>query len=443
MTAHLLLASQPRHLALKHSDKETRPIGGPTCNAKHQFLRQSAARLGLSLLLALASNHLAHADGPTDSEMGETRLKLGGELRSRLDLSFHDTNNSGRRETLSRLSFDTLVITENLTSDQITSSAQYQFFGYYYPYDTKDYRRVFGEVSFLKFAWLGWTEENNTKIIFGIHQIPFGLQPLLSSTYNGTIGYYIGLEDVYDFGLSYNYIGDDIIFRFGFFPRDGGNYFGASRDSTRYSVNLVKQDTPGGGGTDSSENNVGVINVAYAWTDNDNSTTLGVSSMASQIHNFDTAKTGSRWAAAIYYSGTYGDLGVSAQVARQDINPASQQDNRVVTVGSFDGSYNIATKGTLYTLDIRHSIDDIPNIAKAITPYISYSLFNKDASFSDSQRIIVGITGSVADYVNLYLEYRIAMNDNFTGSSNYLNGLAGGGTNKWGSMIYANAALPF
>ena len=122
------------------------------------------------------------------------------------------------------------------------------------------------------------------------------------------------------------------------------------------------------------------------------------SALTSTLQNQDSRDSGRRNALAVHYSGKNGPWGVQLQATRQDMSPENPGRDKLVSFGSFDGTFNVAAKGNLYVADLSYDIPGSLGWLSGVKVYGNYSLFDKDeSSFEDSQRFILGTSFSLKD----------------------------------------------
>lgn len=387
-----------------------------------------------ALPAAIAGILIASAYAPAHADEGDGQLKVGGALRARYD--YRDYG-----DKVSKLSFDTFRIDVNYDSSTLFGSAQYRFYGSAFPYD---YTKEIGRINFPAWAWLGYKVGQDTRVVAGINQVPFGLLPYVSSTFYQSLVNVIGLEDVHNLGAKVQHKFGALDVQVGFYPQDGGNWAGTSRDSNRYSVNVVKADSYVTGGSNNKERNLIVGRVAYKFEHGaESSSEVGVSALHSTLHNEDTDDDGTRKAYALHYGGKFGALGVLAELGRQDMSPRNPAatGNDAVTFGAYDGSFNVASKSNFYSAEVNYALPWTFGPVSNITPYLNYSVVAKDKSaFKDSQRINLG-AHFTAGPLFIYTELRWGRNDPYTGD--FVNGAAAGGEDKWNKAFYANIGYYF
>lgn len=95
---------------------------------------------------------------------------------------------------------------------------------------------------FLKKAWVGYKLSDQQKVTAGLQPVDFGFGEFWGSSYYETLLNTVGLEDIDNLGIKYKFADDKYNLTLGFYPTDGGNYKGTSKDSSRYSGNFVEAD---------------------------------------------------------------------------------------------------------------------------------------------------------------------------------------------------------
>ncbi|MEH3117523.1 MAG: hypothetical protein PGN25_07925 [Methylorubrum populi] len=375
---------------------------------------------------------------------------FGGALRARIDVNFDAANaRTGAPDTRSYIGFDTLILKAAYDSSTFFGAAQYRIHGGAFPYTrVAGYKGYLGEFSFLQFAYAGVKLNANDSVSIGLQQVPFGLLPYFSTTFFETIGFVNGIEDLYNVGVKYNHTEADLNYQFGYFPSDGGNYFGISRNSARYSTNIVKADGYLAGGTNNVEQHMLVGRGEYTFFNSGDATaTVGASILRSSIYNYDTQEYGSKQQEALHLVGTYGPWTLRTLGARIDIDPRNPGGaNSLISVGGYDGSYNLATKGWFVSGDLSYKLSPEHGPFSELTPYVNYSALYKDrADFRDTERYMVGCVWVLREIPEIYIytEARFGRNDPYTGAGQYAQGLGAGGDNKFKTSFYTNIGYYF
>lgn len=393
----------------------------------------------IALVVCTFNMPIVHAEetqpSSTEESSSDGKWRFGGAVRVR-----YDYNDYHQERSLSYFGIDTARAEIDYTSSSWFGSMQYRFYGRYYPYQ---YENTFGRINFPVYAWVGYKFTPEHSLVGGLNMIPFGL-PYESSAFYQTVVNLGGLEDTHNLGIRYTYKKDDLYADLGFYPRDGGNWAGTTRDSARYSVNLVKADRDLENGVSNRERNQWVGRLGYVIKHaEDISSDIGVSALYSTLRNDDTKKDGLRRAYGVHYAGQYKGIGLLTQFIRQNMSPRNPGDigNDHVTMGAFDGAFNVASKGNLYSVELNYAIPYSNDWVKDIKPYLSYSAFEKDKSrFKTSERLITGVQFANGP-VFTYVETRWGRNDPYTGD--FSDGFAAGGSDKWNQSLHINIGYYF
>lgn len=358
---------------------------------------------------------------------------LGGAIRARLD---HDANR-GIRE----FGIDTVMLSAKYTSDSWIGGARYRFYGKNYPFQ---YTRHFGDINFTEYAWMGYRFDPKRHVEAGLTTVPFGAQPLFGNTFYESLGNVVGLEDVYQVGAKYVQDFGDWNLQTGYYARPAWSGQGTSRGST-YSVVVMPADPGVAGGTRNVERNLFAGRLAYNVQVGNWKGEVGGSLFTSTLRNLDTGRDGRRLVYGAHYAGNNGPWGVKLQYARQLMTPRNPDGSQVVTVGGSDGTFNLATRGNLYSVNGSYAIPGsyLGGWVKDITLYSNYSRYQKsNPQFRDTQRWITGASFSLK-FLSIYVEWLEGRNDPYIGGSNYAQSLAAGGTNGWKGQLYMNVGYYF
>lgn len=360
-------------------------------------------------------------------------LDLGGAIRARWD---YDPDRD-----IQKFNFDTAFLTAKYTSDTWIAAAKYRFYGRAYPYQ---YTNHVGAIQFAESAWVGYKFNANQQVQVGLNQVPFGLLPYYGSTFYETLGNVIGMEDVEEVGVKYIQQTGDWNIQTGYYLRPAWQGKGTSKGDT-YSSVVSNSDSYVADGSNNQERNAVALRVTKAMDIGGWKSEIGVSGLTSTLRNSDTHEDGRKNDIAIHYKGKNGPWGVQMQAARQQMSPRNPGTDALVTLGGYDGTYNVASRGNLYVADLSYDVAGkyLADEISGITLYTNYSAFTKsDDSFKTSQRLILGTSFSVG---KLYIatEWLFGKNDNYIGGSSYTQSLGAGGSNQWENQLYTNIGYYF
>ncbi|WP_158251445.1 hypothetical protein [Xanthomonas cucurbitae] len=399
-------------------------------------LRLCASALAVALVCSASvqAQTVEYAAPATVAPAGWT---AGAVLRARWDVRFNDVGGGGQRRTSDHLSFDTFILKADFDGRDYFASAQYRFYGgsFLYP-TTSGYRNYPGEVGFPLQAYAGRRLANGDRIAVGLPPVVlddqyWGAQVL------GSIGFVIGLEEVYAPGITYKHDGPGYRLSTGYYPISTPNGKGLSRDGARYSTTFVQADGYVPDGTNTSERDL--LAATYDWdvaSGCDAKLTAAVSGLHSRL--VDESGLGHRDGQRLAYAASLKLVATSWSAkllaARQQINLSGVRNPDIVTVGGFDASYNIATCGTVVFAEFGMPVT---LGSESFNTYASYSRFFKDrAAFQDSERLTLGIAWKRAA-LQISTELLVGRNDPFVGAGQYLGGAAQGGDGRTKTSIFS------
>nr|BFD40906.1 porin [Pseudomonas sp. FFPRI_1] len=360
-------------------------------------------------------------------------LDLGGAVRARWD---YDPDRD-----IQTFNFDTAILSAKYSSDTWIGAAKYRFYGRAYPYRYTD---NMGDIAFAESAWIGYRFNPEQQVQVGLNQIPFGLQPYFGSTFFETLGNVVGLEDIQQIGAKYIQQSGDWNLQAGYYLRPIWQGKGTSNGRT-YSSVVSSADSYVADGSDNRERNTLVLRVARAVPLGDWTSEVGVSGLTSTLKNNDTHNDGRRNAMAVHYRGKNGPWGVQLQAARQQMSPRNPGTDELITLGGYDGTFNVASRGNLYVADLSYDVDGkyLSDQVSGVKLYANYSAFDKSASaYKTSQRMILGSSFSLSK-LWIATEWLFGKNDPYIGGSSYAQSLGAGGSNQWENQVYVNIGYYF
>lgn len=360
-------------------------------------------------------------------------LDLGGAIRARWD---YDPDRD-----IQKFNFDTAFLTAKYSSDTWIGAAKYRFYGRAYPYQ---YTNHVGDVAFAETAWIGYKFNPDQQIQVGLNQVPFGLQPYFGSTFYETLGNVVGLEDLEELGAKYIQQSGDWNIQAGYYLRPAWEGKGTSKGDT-YSSVVSEADSYVTDGSNNQERNTMVLRLAKSMDLGNWKSEVGVSGLTSTLENKDTHNDGRRNAVAVHYIGKNGPWGVQLQAARQQMSPRNPGTDELVTLGGYDGTFNVASRGNLYVADLSYDVAGkyLFDQVSGVKLYANYSAFDKSADdFKTSQRMILGTSFSVSK-LWIATEWLFGKNDPYIGGSSYTQSLGAGGSNQWENQLYMNIGYYF
>jgi hypothetical protein len=308
------------------------------------------------------------------------------------------------------------------------------------------YYRTRGADSYnmLHHGWVGYMFNDEEQIQVGVQQVPFGILPYASHNWFFQLPYYVGLEDDYDLGFKYIKNVQPWNFQFAYYPGSEGDWNGHSKDSARYSYDVVETD-----GTNSSANKEKHqfnARAAYTFKHSDQDRTeIGISTQYGLIPNSDTDQTGDHYALGLHLDGYYGPWNAKLEAIRYDYNldnPAGMSDS-YVNMGAYDSPYRVAASGTLLCAGISREVPVNWGPIEKVTFYNDYSILLKDpSSYPNSQQNVLGMSIQAGRWFT-YIDLAIGQRQPWMGGT-WTDALADGGeADAWRTRFNVNVGYYF
>lgn len=346
-------------------------------------------------------------------------MKIGGAVR----FNYAVTDWNEVYDNFGEWAFDTARVNVDFTeAEPLIGSFEYRY------YDTKHSSDSY---HMLHHGWIGYRLPDDSELQLGVHRVPFGILPYASDNYWFQLPYYVGLEDDYDLGVKFTtmWLGCDI--RTAYYFTDEGNWSGDSGDSARYSYDPVD---------DFEEQDHLNVRAAYSFEHStDKVTEIGFSLQGGELR-VDHGDDGIHIAVAAHLSGRYGRWGTKLEAIRYEY---AEIETETITMGAYDASYNVATKGTIWCGGLSYVLPYELRSIKDITLYDNYSYFDKDNGFDSSQQHVAGVSFTLNRFF-VYIDMATAKNHAWFG--NWEHGLANanlGMDNSWNSRFNFNIGYYF
>ncbi|MFT4021471.1 MAG: hypothetical protein QM666_08155, partial [Acinetobacter sp.] len=239
-----------------------------------------------------SSGQAAITFGDENTETGQ--LKISGAVRAKYVYDYE------ANPSTSKLSFNDAILWLDYNSPKWIGHLDYRVYEYY---------GNIGDASWLTDAWVGYKFDSQQKIIAGLNTVPFGLSRFWGNTFYLGIGNAAGLEDVHNLGIKYEFNNGSNEAQIAYYPTDGGNYQGNSKDARRYSINAVNADDSVSEGTNTKEKNSFVLRGAHTFKNingNENfNSQIGASAWYSTIENRRSGRDGNRQVYSIFTNTNY------------------------------------------------------------------------------------------------------------------------------------------
>lgn len=290
---------------------------------------------------------------------------------------------------------------------------------------------------FIHHGYLGYSFSDNVYMKLGVTQVPFGITPFASHSWWFQGAYYVGLEDDYDMGISFDiHPAENLTVNLAYFrqaepegPRFGGESTYGNAGAGRYSYDIVPDPAMG-----SSNRELNQFNARIAWNATED-WELGVSAQAGGIYNsvVDDSKTATAFAGHVV--GNYGNFNLKAEFINYNYRAFGDdgQDLDVIQMGAYGDIYyggegytgGVATQANIYMVGIAYTIPVDFGPVSSIQPYIDYTLIDKaNQEFHNTEHMVPGFLVA-AGPVYLYVDYAMGKNQPWL-TSDFGKGLGSG-----------------
>ncbi|RLQ22469.1 hypothetical protein DWB85_07565 [Seongchinamella sediminis] len=438
-------------------------LAAPAIAANHNVEELEARVARLTAELAAANAALAEArNSATDAEQRLATLEqqhsditigpltVGGAVRVNYVHGDYTLNGDApqRGGNGGNMELDTFRINMGLRHEQVIGKLEYRWYNGY---------------NFLHTGWLGYEFDDGSQVQAGLTRVPFGPGPYgVSQSWFFDLHYYVGLADDMDVGVKYLFQRGNWDLALAYFNSSERNWNGASRDSARYSYDIVQWESaieddgtvtsaPGNGYDERNQLNLRAI---YRWQSDAVPTELGLSLQAGELRGKRT-DDGDHIAAAVHMKNSIGNLTLASQLSRYEID--IDADNRLgtdelVPMGAYDFAWPVATEAWLpaVSLSYRYNTDALPWL-DYVLPYAEYSGILKDSDLlNDSEMITLGAAWASGGWY-IYTDYVWSNGNLFIGNegddyTNIYNGVGDFGANgndAWNYRLNINFGYYF
>lgn len=401
-----------------------------------QALAQTQAQLETAKANEAASQEqLASASkapvGPSFDLLGGT-LKVGGAMRANYAIGdYGDYTGGPSRSTRDGGNFtlDTFRVNLDYTNGSYLGKLEYRFYNGYH---------------FLHTGWLGYNFDDGGQLQVGVNRVPFGPGAYgVSQSWFFDQHYYVGLADNMDLGLKYTRPIGNWTLDAGYYVASEGTGAGNSRDSARYSYDVVNES--GNGYEKRNQLNLRAI---YHFKDMPVATDLGASLQYSDLKSKGPQDDGNMWAGSVHMVNKYKGFTLASQLTRYDYDVDAAQPlgtDDLVQFGAFDFPNTIAAKAWIPAVSLSY-YHETPSIAwlDYVIPYVEYSSIIKDKSgFNNSDLVTLGAAWGHGGWY-IYTEMAMSNGNEFVGGeATYGDRLGANADDQWQKRFNVNFGYYF
>lgn len=338
------------------------------------------AFLSAALILGLATPAMAADTSVSDDivfPLAGGKLKVGGAMRANYVAGDYPETGaaSPAAEDDGNFALDTYRINLDYTRGNIVGKLEYRWYNGY---------------NFLHTGWLGYNFSEQSQVQVGVNRVPFGPGAYgVSQSWFFDQHYYLGLSDDMDLGVKYSTKAGSLSVDVAYYYSDEGTFTGGSRDSARYSYDVVNES--GDGYEERNQFNVRAIN----HFEGDISTDLGVSLQYGELQSEGNQDDGDHQALSLHMVNKWQDFTLASQVTWFEFDVDAAQplgtDARV-QMGAYDFPSTAAAEGWIPAVSLSYyqAVDSVPWLDYVI-PYIEYSsVVKSESGFNDSELVTLG-----------------------------------------------------
>jgi len=270
--------------------------------------------------------------------------------------------------------------------------------------------------NFLHTGWLGYNFESGSQLQVGVNRVPFGPGPYgVSQSWFFDQHYYVGLADDMDLGVKYSKSTGDLSIDLAYYYSDEGTWSGSTRDSSRYSYDVVNES-----GTGYEERNQFNLRAIYAVELGEVSIDLGASAQYGMLQSRGTQDDGDHYALALHPVFKWNNWTLAPQLTyyKYDIDGylADDPNGDLIQFGAYDFPTTVATEAWIAaaSLSYHYEVNQVDWL-DYIIPYVEYSSIMKEApGFNDSNLFILGAAWARGGWY-IYTEAAFSNGNDFIG----------------------------
>lgn len=279
-------------------------------------------------------------------------------------------------------------------------------------------------------AYAGWNFSETTQLKAGIQQVPFGLLPTVSQSFWFGSGYYLGIEDDYDPGVTFSHEQGDHHWTAGWFS---GDEYGSGSRYDRYSFDVAQ--TP-----ELPYRERGRVHVRYEHTGvlKEGELLLGASAFSGRIQDTATGRHHGHHGAALHAQWKREGWTTQLQWARYRYSVPGDR----IAMSAFLAPFEIASEADVpsanvaYSFGARRWLDDI-------TCYNNLSMtrpVGRRAGVRESWQNVTGCSLQKGIMLT-YVDWIAGKNMWFAGGDGI--GIDDGGPSRWHSRLNLNIGFYF
>ncbi|MFO8153905.1 hypothetical protein [Thioalkalivibrio sp.] len=326
-------------------------------------------------------------------------LSIGGALRANYRIGDYD----GTRSDFDKggdFFLDTARINLDYASGPWLGKLEYRWYSGY---------------NMLHTGWVGYDFENESQVQVGVNRVPFGPGAYgVSQSWFFDQHYYVGLSDDMDLGVKYTLPAGDWTWDFGYYLQDEGDWSGDTRDSARYSYDVVNES--GSGYEERNQVNLrGIYSLPNVAVDTD----IGFSAQYGELDSKGPQGDGDHYALSLHMVNKWDNWTLASQLTGYTFDVSADQPlgtDELVQFGAFDFPNTVAAEGYIPAVSLSYFLET-PTIPwlDFVIPYAEYSaILKRESDFNDSNLAVLGAAWGRGNWY-IYSEFAFSDGNEFVG----------------------------
>lgn len=329
-------------------------------------------------------------------------LAIGGALRANYTIGDYETDGNSRRDFDKGGDFDLDTARINLDYENGPWLGKLEY-------------RWYDGYNMLHTGWVGYNFDNESQLQVGVNRVPFGPGAWgVSQSWFFDQHYYVGLSDDMDLGAKYTLPAGDWTWDFAYYLQDEGHYSGGTKDSARYSYDVVNES--GDGYEERNQFNIrGIYSLPNVAIDTD----LGFSAQYGELDSQGPQSDGDHYALSVHMINKWDNWTLASQLTRYTFDVSADQPlgtDESVLFGAFDFPTEVAAEGYIPAVSLSYfwETPDIPWLDYVI-PYAEYSsIVKRESDFNDSNLAVLGAAWARGNWY-IYSEVAYSDGNDFVG----------------------------
>lgn len=344
-------------------------------------------------------------------------LSIGGALRGNYVVGDYPDDNRRSWDKGGNFELDTARINLDYENGPLLGKLEYRWYDGY---------------NMLHTGWVGYNFDNESQLQVGVNRVPFGPGAYgVSQSWFFDQHYYVGLSDDMDLGVKYSMPMGNWTWDFGYYVSDEGNWSGNTRDSSRYSYDIVNESGDGY----EERNQFNVRGVYSLPGDSNIDTDVGFSMQYGELKSKGPQDDGDMMAVSGHMTNQWGNWTLASQLTYYDTDVDADQPlgtDTLVQYGAYDFPNTVAAEAWIpaVSLSYYHETGNIPWLDYVI-PYAEYSsLVKEESSFNNSDLVTLGAAWGRGNWY-IYTDLAYSNGNEFVGGNRR-------GDNPFGDRLGAN-----